>query len=548
MNPHPMPPTPPIPANLSAWLASNASALTDLLRALVRIPSVNNADGASARENEAAAVLSSFLSNYNIPTRTLAPPSDPTRANLVAELDSGRPGPTILFMSHTDVVPAGDPAAWTHPPFSGALADGRIWGRGAIDCKMLVAAQAFVLAAFAANGLPAQGRIRLIAAADEEAGGRLGFGWLAAEHPDLLQADLAICEGGGSTLGRLDDNPDSPTLVSVGCGEKGRYVVTFTARGSGGHASTPFNRANPLAILGRLLDRIAAWQPAPIPASPVFPCLATLSSEFKQGLEFKLQLEKTSTPAEYSSPTVREGSASYPERARALARNRNRIDSPDVPDPNSALESAIASLDATLPGFARSLRAQSRMTFTPTMLHAGEGPNVIPTEARLICDARLLPGQTRADLDAVIANLLADFDESYMSYKSHTTYSSLDSHSALRTPHSALSSETLSVSLAENAPPSACDIPSDLLSKFQSAASAACGRPLRAVPTWCTGATDAHWVRALGAPVYGFQFIPPCADPARAGIHCIDESIEPDALAQCAASLAYFCAIESFRF
>jgi acetylornithine deacetylase/succinyl-diaminopimelate desuccinylase-like protein len=471
---------------LHAFLADRESELIELHRALVRIPSINHGDGVTAHEDQAAAVLAEYFASHGVATRTLA--AQPGRDNLIADVGDASPpagAPTLLFMSHTDVVPVGDPAAWSHPPFSADLADGRIWGRGAIDCKMLVACQAFVLACLHRLDLPLRGGIRLIAAADEEAGGRLGFGWLAREHPDLLRAELAICEGGGSTLGRIGDAPDAPTLVSVGCGEKGRYDIVFTAHGIGGHAATPWGRPNPIHQLSQILTRIRAWSPQPAPASPVFEHLTSLCSEFK------LQLEH--------------------------------------------LEPSITALEADTPGFARSLRAQSRMTFTPTILHAGEGSNVIPTHAQLICDSRLLPGQTQADLEAVIEAILADIPHSC---SSPTAREGL-AQSEIPNPKSQIS---LNVSIEQNAPASACDIPADLLAKFQSAASAACGQPVRAVPTWCTGATDAHWVRALGVPVYGFQFLAPASDPAKQGIHCIDESIETSALLPCALSLAHFAA------
>jgi acetylornithine deacetylase/succinyl-diaminopimelate desuccinylase-like protein len=445
---------------LQEYFRDHEAELIELHRELVRIPSVNLADGSAAGEDRVADCLAAWLAREAIPTRALAP--QPGRVSLLAEWPAqpALGGPTLLWMSHTDVVSVGDAAAWTHPPFSAALVDGRIWGRGANDCKMLTACQAFALACLKRLGLPARGRVRMIAGADEEAGGRLGFGWLAHEHPDLLRADLAICEGGGAGLGLLEG--DRP-LISVGCGEKGRYDVTFTCRGPGGHAATPWGRVNPLDRLGELLGRIRAWQPDAVPASPIFACLGPL--------------------------------VGLPEGITA-----------------DNLDLALSRIDAQAPALGRSLRAQSRMTLTPTVLHGGDGPNVIPTEARLTCDARLLPGRTREELEAVVRGLLDGLP----------------------------GADAIDVTIQENAPPSRCDLPEPLLRMFERAAERAIGSPVHAVPTWCSGATDAHWVRALGTPVYGFQFIHPAADASRLGIHCIDESIEAAMLLPCALSLAHF--------
>jgi acetylornithine deacetylase/succinyl-diaminopimelate desuccinylase-like protein len=435
-----------------------ADELIGLLRALARVPSVNAGKGGPIDgEQVVADCLADYLRKHGLGSCPMAPAGHPTRVSLVAELDSGRPGPTLLFMSHLDVVAPGDASAWKHPPFSGALAEGRVWGRGAIDCKMLVAAQAFALTVLKRLGLPTRGRARLIASADEETGGRLGFGWLAAEHPDLLRADLAICEGGGSTIGHFGG--DRP-FISVGCGEKGRYGVTFEATGPGGHASSPWGRPNPLEPFGELLRRIAQWRPDARPASPVFECLAPLLG-FAEGIS--------------------------PEE----------------------VDAAIDKAQDSAPDYARSLRAQSRMTFVPTLMRAGEGVNVIPTRARLTCDARLLPGQDENDLRAAIAGLLAGL-------------------------------EGIGVAIETFAPPSQSPLPGPLLARFEAAASAAVGRSVRAVPAWCSGATDAHWVRPLGTPVYGFQLMAPDSDPKRQGIHCVNESIDAPAVLACALSLVHF--------
>ena len=359
-------------------------------------------------------------------------------------------------MSHSDVVPVGDQTAWTHPPFSAALDAGRIWGRGSNDCKMLVAAQLFAMAGLKRLGLPRRGQLRLAVGADEEVGGALGFNWLLHNRTDFLRADLAICEGGGSFIGNLAAG--GRPVISVGSGEKGRSDVVIRARAEGGHASTPWGKRNPLLILAEVVRRIDAWRPETAPASPLFAAMA---------------------------PWI-------------------GLDSVGADN----LEDAIARFSERVPSMLASLRGQSRMTLTPTVLHCGDKSNAIPTEATLTCDARLLPGQKVADLEAVVRGVLEGL-------------------------------EGVAFTVIETSEPSVSPFDEALRAMFERAAVRALGEPVEVAPVWCVGATDAHYVRAAGTPVYGFQIVDPKADPARLGIHCIDESIEVGMLLPCALALAH---------
>ena len=209
-----------IPSRKSVYqyLHDHQSELIELHRSLVRIPTVNRGDGSCADESKLARVAADFLKIHGIESEIVE--GIPGRGNLLAQTGSAD-GFSILWMSHGDVVTPGDENAWSHPPFSADLADGRIWGRGANDCKMLAACQLYAMATLAQLNLPGKGRLRLAIGADEEVGGQLGFGFLARERPDFLLNDLAICEGGGDTLGRFKDNVP---VVSLGTGEKGRMM------------------------------------------------------------------------------------------------------------------------------------------------------------------------------------------------------------------------------------------------------------------------------------------------------------------------------------
>lgn len=437
---------------IQSFLSQREPELIDIHRAIVRVPTINRGDGTSAEETQCARVCADYLGEAGI-TSEIAE-GVPGRGNLLAESGEGSER-SILWMSHSDVVPIGDAAAWTHPPFGADIADGRIWGRGSNDCKMLVAAQLFALACLKRLGLPQRGRIKLAVGADEEVGGAYGFGWLLKNRTDFLKADMAICEGGGSSLGRLaGERP----VISVGSGEKGRCDVILKARGDGGHASTPWGKRNPLLILTEIVRRIDAWRPPIAPAAPIFQAMGPWI-----GME-----------------SVTGGN----------------------------LEEAIERLTQRVPALLGSLRGQSRMTLTPTVLHCGDKANAIPTEASLTCDARLLPGQTLADLENVVRALMEGLDG-------------------------------VELTIHESSEPSVSPFDEAQRAMFERAASRGVGEAVEAAAVWCVGATDAHFVRVVGTPVYGFQVVDPNADPTRLGIHCIDESIEVGMLLPCALALAH---------
>ena len=127
----------------------------------------------------------------------------PERANLVARIPGGGDGPSLLLLSHTDVVLA-DPAEWSVPPLSGELRDGEVWGRGALDMKGQVAANAVAIASLAREGFQPSGDLIFAATADEEVGDDFGLEWLCEEHPDAVRCEYAINEGGGDRIELAD--------------------------------------------------------------------------------------------------------------------------------------------------------------------------------------------------------------------------------------------------------------------------------------------------------------------------------------------------------
>ena len=297
----------------------------------------------------------------------------PGRGSVAARLHGdGSGGEPLLLLSHLDVVPA--PAdGWTHDPFAGDVADGYVWGRGAVDMKAIVAMQLAVVRLLADetratrrqpadDPVPGLRRdVLIVATADEEAGGFQGAGWLAEHRPELLRAAGALTEAGGvSTM--LAGRRFYPIQVA----EKGFCVVRATVHGTWGHGSMP--RDDNAAV------RAAAVVAAVAPAGPARP--TPVMRRFIDGV----------------AAAVGEGAAS---RARAI------LD----PDP----EVAEAAIDATCdPMYARATRALLRDTMSPNVVVAGVKYNVIPGVAEVQIDARTLPGTTDDDVLATIRSRLVE--------------------------------------------------------------------------------------------------------------------------------------------
>ena len=315
-----------------------------LLRELIRVDTSNP----PGNETAAAELLRDYLVRHGIECELVA--RKPGRANLVARIPGGS-GPSLALTGHTDVVPA-DARDWRHPPFSGDLDDdGYIWGRGAVDMKSHTATNAVAMATLAREGFRPSGDLLLIAQADEEDGSEaVGMQWLVRERPDLAP-DMAIDEGGGERLPLRDGG----AVVTVGVGEKACLPVLVTALGEAGHAATPHLAANAVPRLAAIITRIAAYRPE----RQVLPIVRTLFE--------------------------------------ALGA-----------DPDGDLDAAIAHVTARQPELAEDLPSMLGMTLAPTRLEGSSARNVMPARATVDVDARLLPGQTRADLERELAAAIGD--------------------------------------------------------------------------------------------------------------------------------------------
>lgn len=349
------------------WAAAH-DRLIDALRELIRIPSVNPPDPAGP-ELDVARAISAMLESSGVPATVYEP--FPGRGSVVARLrGDGTGGEPLLLLSHLDVVPA-PPDRWTHDPFAADVADGYVYGRGAVDMKDLVAMEVEVVrllaeSAIAAGLNPATGAIPglrrdilLAVTADEEAGGREGIGWLIDHHPEHLQAAGAINESGGVSL-----EVGGRRIYPIQVAEKGYAVYRLTFRGTWGHGSMP--RPDNAAVLAA--EAIARLS---VPGRPrLTPVMRTFFDTAAEALG---------------------GDAATLVRAMA------------GDDPGRA-EAAIDQLCA--PVYARAARALVRDTISPNVIHAGVKYNVIPGEAMLEIDCRLLPGTDEPAMRAEVLQRL----------------------------------------------------------------------------------------------------------------------------------------------
>jgi acetylornithine deacetylase/succinyl-diaminopimelate desuccinylase-like protein len=340
--------------------------LVETLRDLIRIPSVNPPPpDAPDGELRAARWIADALEDAGVPAEVhLAVPG---RGSVTARLrGDGTGGDPLLLLSHLDVVPA-PPDEWTHDPFAGEVADGYIWGRGAVDMKDLVAMELVVVRMLAAEARaagrdpasdPVPGLTRDIlfaSTADEETGGLNGIVPLVLERPELLKAAAAINESGAvaTTIGGRRFYP-------IGVAEKGYAIYRITVHGTWGHGSMPRDD-NAAVLAAQIVTRLAVQGP---------PRLTATMERFLADV----------------------GGQLGPDEQRLVAALAG-------PDPRPAELALDAACD---PFSARVLRALLRDTVSPDIIHAGVKYNVIPGEATIEVDCRVLPGTSEEAMRATL--------------------------------------------------------------------------------------------------------------------------------------------------
>src|SRR3954462_1797420 len=222
---------------------------TQLLADLIRFDTVNPPGNERVCQEHLAKLFSDAGLEVTLVGRT------EERPNLVARLRGTGDGPTLCLLSHVDTVYA-TAADWRHDPWSGEVADGCVWGRGALDMKSQTAAETVAALALAREGWSGRGDLIVVSVVDEETGGAEGAQWICSEHPDLVRCDLLLNEGAGTSIPY-----DGERLYGVCVAEKGVFRFRLRVDGIAGHASIPKIGDNALLKLPPLLQRMRERQP-----------------------------------------------------------------------------------------------------------------------------------------------------------------------------------------------------------------------------------------------------------------------------------------------
>jgi acetylornithine deacetylase/succinyl-diaminopimelate desuccinylase-like protein len=220
--------------------------VVELLQSLIRFDTVNPPGNERPAQEHLARLLEDAGFEVTLTGRT------PERPNLVARLRGAADGAVLCLLSHVDTVLA-TPSEWHHDPWSGDVADGCVWGRGALDMKSQTAAEVAAAIDLARSGWrPARGDLLVVCVVDEETGGEEGAVWLCDTHPELVRCDFLLNEGGGAVIPY-----DGRRVHGVCVAEKGVFRFRLITDGVAGHASIPKIGDNALVKMAPLLQRMA---------------------------------------------------------------------------------------------------------------------------------------------------------------------------------------------------------------------------------------------------------------------------------------------------
>jgi len=309
-------------------------------------------------EEAAALFLADILRREGLEARLYQ--AAPGRANLSTRLPGDGSKRPLILLNHTDVVPA-EPSFWQEPPFAGTVRDGVIWGRGALDMKGMGVMELMTILILKRHRVPLKRDVVFLALADEEVGGEVGVDWMDRHHPEVMDAEYVLNEGGGGITELLGVRKP---IFNCAVSEKGPLWLKLRAQGSPGHGSVPRDD-NSLERLVRALYRVQAWH-HPITVLP----------------EMELYLRG-----------LHEGGVL-----------------PEIP-----AESALAQIAESTP----LVRAVLSNTVSVTTCNAGYKHNVIPAVSEATLDCRLLPGWSAQDfvdeLRSVINDSQVEIEEVYRS-------------------------------------------------------------------------------------------------------------------------------------
>jgi carboxypeptidase PM20D1 len=357
-------PTPFDPGPAPSVPVVDAAAAAERLARAVRIPSVSPpAEGPARAERVAAmqALHRQLEADFPRVHQALSRQTV-SELSLLYRWPGTDPGAEpILLTAHLDVVPVepGTEDGWTHPPFSGAIADGVVWGRGTLDDKTGAVGLLQAVELLLEHGFTPRRTIVLAFGHDEEIGGRQGAKAIVAELEARGEWFAFVLDEGG-TLVREAIPGLAREAALVGVAEKGFANVVLSLRDEGGHASMP----PPTGAIGRLAAAVAAVEREPMP----------------------LRLDG-------ATRMMLDGMAPHMSLPMRTALSNLWLLSP-------VIERVLASQPAS--------NATVRTTIAPTMIHGGVAPNVLAAAAEVTLNARILPGDT---VEGVLAHVREVIDD-----------------------------------------------------------------------------------------------------------------------------------------
>ena len=336
-------------------LSPRLQAFRDIYKELVEINTTDSVgDTVRAAEAMAARLRAGGLSAADVQVLS----SGPRKGNLVARLrGTGARGP-ILLLAHIDVVEARR-EDWQTDPFVLQETGGVFRGRGTADNKAMAASFVANLIEYVKDGFKPDRDIIVALTADEELSNspHNGVRWLLQNHRALINAELAINEGGGGTL-----RNGKPVRNSVQLAEKLYQSYQLEVTDRGGHSAAP-RRDNPIYRLSRALTRLADY-------------------------EFPVRLNAVTRAYFERIRATEEGEVADAIRALLAGNLHERTLAPLTGNPN--------------------LNAQIRTTCVATVVEAGHAENALPQTARATVNCRVLPDQSVSDVEATLARVIDD--------------------------------------------------------------------------------------------------------------------------------------------
>jgi acetylornithine deacetylase/succinyl-diaminopimelate desuccinylase-like protein len=309
-----------------------------------------NTTNPPGNETAAAKFVANYLKKAGLECEVLE--SAPGRGSVITRIKGKAKAPSLLLLSHLDVVPAIE-KEWTVPPFSGTVKDGYVWGRGAIDCKSLVVDEALVMKLLKKENLVPEGDIIFAATADEEKGGKYGVEWLVNNCAHKIKTDYVINEGAGYSY-----PAKSKHVFTVQTAEKGVNWLRIKSKGRPGHGSIPGAADNAVLRMAKVVETLGTYR-SKIRVVPTVKLMI-------QGLA-----KHQSIPSQLSSSLL-----ANPQLADKILDNMAKKDSAS----------------------AEFFRATLRNTIAPTIIKGGIKENIIPSECEAAFDCRILPGETSESL------------------------------------------------------------------------------------------------------------------------------------------------------